>query len=1014
VYLARELKHDRLVAMKVLHPALVSSLQGERFLREVGILAGLAHPHILPLLDSGRVGDVLYFTMPYVEGETLRERLYTAGRLSVDETVQLVREAASALGYAHRRGLVHRDIKPENILLAENHALVADFGIARAMSRAVEERLTSGLPPGTPHYMSPEQAGGSEEVGPRSDIYSLGCVLFELLTGKPPYDGEALQDVLHQHLFAPVPRPSEQRDGIPAHIEQAVLRALAKRSQERFDTADDFAAAISTSSGQWNLFPRPSARTLRRILVVGLTAVTGLAALVTSVRVAATPEVLSWPRRVGLAIGLGRLALDTATFVVAPSDASQETLRVTALMRASLGSWREITVENATQTERAAGVDGSISAVGVQRAAIALRAGRFVRVSATTDRDTIAVTARLYDTRSRDALGVRSIRVGVSAGLSGLARNLADSLLFLTGVPADRSDGPAGTASLAARRLYFQGHAELARGEFRRADSSFDAAVRFDPDYPQALIWLGTLRSWSDATPAAWHDLPGRARRREADLSSRDSSVLEGLSRLANGDLVAACQTWTHLTETSPFDFAVWYGLGRCLQRDNTVVRDRSRPEGWRFRSSYHATVRAYERAFRLRPALLRAYGGRALSELRQLLMTGGGQVRSGFSHLPDSQQFTGYPIWSGDSLIVAPLTRAGALRGPQSEAFAQAIERQRLRFRDVASLWKAEFPRSADAVEAYAIALEMLGDPASLDTIERARSLAQDDAARERITANAILMRLKFSAPDNLVGIRQARTLADSLLRATSPTRSAAPRLLAAIASMIGRATLAADYSRVEDNELIGPALLRDGPALLAFAAHGGPRDSIAALESAVETALLSMPSSSQRSARANFLIRAAVLAFPEVSLRTLPDTGPTSLRAGDLVASALRRDTANVRAIIDQIAADRRWARPADKSPDALLPEAIALERIGDLVAAEAWIGPTLQSLRFVASQDLSTTTRVAPLIRLMVLQADLAGHRGDRLTAARWAACVHALWSGADPFLQPVVRRMGEFIQ
>jgi serine/threonine-protein kinase len=184
VYLARELKHDRLVAMKVLHPALVSSLQGERFLREVGILAGLAHPHILPLLDSGRVGDVLYFTMPYVEGETLRERLYTAGRLSVDETVQLVREAASALGYAHRRGLVHRDIKPENILLAENHALVADFGIARAMSRAVDERLTSGLPPGTPHYMSPEQAGGSEEVGPRSDIYSLGCVLFELLTGK--------------------------------------------------------------------------------------------------------------------------------------------------------------------------------------------------------------------------------------------------------------------------------------------------------------------------------------------------------------------------------------------------------------------------------------------------------------------------------------------------------------------------------------------------------------------------------------------------------------------------------------------------------------------------------------------------------------------------------------------------------------------------------------------------------------------------------------------------------------
>ena len=248
VYLAQDLKHHRRVAIKVLKPEVAAALGSERFLREIEIAAQLTHPHILPLHDSGQADGFLYYTMPFVEGESLRQRLTREPQLPLDEALQITREVADALGYAHALGFVHRDIKPENILFEAGHAVVADFGIARAVSAAGSERLTgTGISVGTPAYMSPEQAVGSRDVDGRSDLYSLGCVLYEMLSGEPPYTGPTAPAILAKKLSEPLPRISVVREVVPASIEAALTKALARTPADRFVTAAQFVEALTTS-----------------------------------------------------------------------------------------------------------------------------------------------------------------------------------------------------------------------------------------------------------------------------------------------------------------------------------------------------------------------------------------------------------------------------------------------------------------------------------------------------------------------------------------------------------------------------------------------------------------------------------------------------------------------------------------------------------------------------------------------------------------------------------------------
>ncbi len=244
VYLAQDLKHNRRVAIKVLRPDVSAELSSERFLREIETAAGLSHPHILPVYDSGDADGVLYYVMPFVDGESLRERIHRERQLPIEDALRIAREIGSALSFAHDQGVVHRDVKPENVLISGGHAVIADFGIARAVNEAGGQRLTgTGLAIGTPTYMSPEQASG-EDVDARADVYAMGCLVFEMLAGQPPFTGPSAGSVIHQHLAVDAPSISGIRPTVGLDVARAIQRALAKTPADRFRTAGEFADAL--------------------------------------------------------------------------------------------------------------------------------------------------------------------------------------------------------------------------------------------------------------------------------------------------------------------------------------------------------------------------------------------------------------------------------------------------------------------------------------------------------------------------------------------------------------------------------------------------------------------------------------------------------------------------------------------------------------------------------------------------------------------------------------------------
>ncbi|HEY6114871.1 MAG TPA: serine/threonine-protein kinase, partial [Candidatus Dormibacteraeota bacterium] len=287
VYLAQDLKHDRRVAIKVLRQELAASLGAERFLREVQIAAKLQHPHILTLIDSGEADGFLYYVMPYVDGETLRARLAREGEFPVGDAVRVLREVADALAYAHGQGVVHRDVKPENVMLSGRHALVMDFGVAKAVSEATgrQSLTTVGVALGTPTYMSPEQATADPHVDHRADIYALGVMAYELLTGRPPFTGNTPQQVIAAHVTQAAEPVTRHRAAVPAPLAELVMRCLEKKPADRPQSAQELLERfeeLATPSGGMTptgTAPHRAVRPSRRPILLGAAAVVLLAVL---------------------------------------------------------------------------------------------------------------------------------------------------------------------------------------------------------------------------------------------------------------------------------------------------------------------------------------------------------------------------------------------------------------------------------------------------------------------------------------------------------------------------------------------------------------------------------------------------------------------------------------------------------------------------------------------------------------------------------------------------------------
>ena len=288
IFLATDIKHDRSVAIKVLRPELTASLGAERFLNEIQITAGLQHPHILPLYDSGEVDGLLYYVMPLVEGETLAEYIAREKQLSIDEAIQIAREVAEALGHAHSHGLIHRDIKPDNVMMSGGHAVVADFGIAKAVSVSGGQKLTqSGMAIGTPAYMSPEQAAGDPDIDGRTDIYALGCMLYEMLVGEIPFTGRTSQAILARHTMDIVSPPSTVRQSASPDLEDIVFCSMAKSPADRFRTASEMIDALKAVE----IGSRPKIRSTQTRAIVARSVVRDLGTTVyPAVRVMDEPQ----------------------------------------------------------------------------------------------------------------------------------------------------------------------------------------------------------------------------------------------------------------------------------------------------------------------------------------------------------------------------------------------------------------------------------------------------------------------------------------------------------------------------------------------------------------------------------------------------------------------------------------------------------------------------------------------------------------------------------------------------
>jgi TolB-like protein len=484
VYLARDLRHDRPVALKVLHQELAASLGPERFLREIRITAQLQHPHILPLLDSGGESALLWYTMPYVEGENLRQRIAREKQLGIDDTILIARQVASAIGYAHSRGIIHRDIKPENILIDTSGAMVADFGIARAVTAAADEKLTStGIVVGTPAYMSPEQGASGHDVDARSDLYSLGCVMYEMLAGQPPFSAPTAQGLLARHAVDPVPSLRTVRPTVPAAVERAVERALAKVPADRFRSADELSAALSAREATVAL-PSRASSSRRRWLVAA--AIVGAAALATAV--------LLKPHSAGRSVVPSAAVIAVLPFTPSVADTGLERLGRDLVLTVSptldgVGDIRTIDAHTvlaqssdpvASSLEKDRAMGRALGAGSVLRGSV-LRVGPQVRLDlGLFTSDSATILARASVTAAPDS---------IESLTNGVIRALLPQIWRGASSPSPSLDGALKTGSIAALRAFLEGERALVESRWDDATDAYSRAIEADSSF-----WLAYSR----------------------------------------------------------------------------------------------------------------------------------------------------------------------------------------------------------------------------------------------------------------------------------------------------------------------------------------------------------------------------------------------------------------------------------------------------------------------------------------------------------------------------------------
>jgi TolB-like protein/Tfp pilus assembly protein PilF/tRNA A-37 threonylcarbamoyl transferase component Bud32 len=580
VFLAEDLKHHRKVAIKVLHPDISSDVATERFFREIEIVAGLTHPNILPLHDSGQADGLLYSVTPFIEGESLLDRLQREKQLPVEEALQITGEVADALGYAHERGIIHRDIKPANILLQKGHAVVADFGIARAIEQAGGASITqTGVAVGTPTYMSPEQASGEQDLDGRTDIYALGCVLYQMLAGTPPYAGVTPLAVMKRHSKDPVPSVRTVRDTIPESVEHAITRALAKVPTDRYQTAGEFASALLAS--------RPAGRPIhrRRVVVLALVGVTALLAGLWYVGRLSVP-----------AAGPVSASIAVLPFADMSPDKDQEYFSdgISEELLNLLAKIPELRVAARTSSFSFKGKDVKVVDVGRE-----LNVAHVLEGSVRKAGNQVRITAQLIraddgfhewsDTWDRTLDDIFAIQAEIAADVAAQLK-----ITLLGSVPTLEATDPATYALyLQARHLGRQGTAE----GLEQSNALYEQALEIDPDY--AAAWAGLARNYYTQAGTELHPIDeGYQLAREAanralaiDLEYAPAYAQLGYIAVYDGDLAVAARHLERALALDPTNSDIIANaaiLARSLGRldeaialqEYAVVRDPVNPIG--------------------------------------------------------------------------------------------------------------------------------------------------------------------------------------------------------------------------------------------------------------------------------------------------------------------------------------------------------------------------------------------------------------------------------------------------
>ncbi|MEO6525422.1 MAG: serine/threonine-protein kinase [Gemmatimonadaceae bacterium] len=1011
VYLAHDVRHERLVAIKILHTELSHALGAQRFQREIRLTASLQHPHILPIHDSGETADQLYYVMPYVEGDSLRHRLGADNRLSIEEAVRLGREVAGALAYAHERGVVHRDIKPENILFSGGHAVVADFGIARAIDRAHEKITQQGTITGTPAYMSPEQARDRAFDG-RSDVYSLACVLYEAIAGVPPFVGETPQEQLSQRITKTPPPLNEFRHDVPAPIAIVISKALSLSPDDRYADARAFSAALSAAIGHSG--ETATARAARRagwrnpwVWAAGL-------ALVLASGAASSPSLRErlelWTARVDST----QFAVLPFQYVGAPKPAAGAEPASDAVY-AALKRWEglrlasDVSVQDVLRAQR----NTELSLDDVARVARSLRAGRVVWGRVQVGRESVTIRAALYDAITGESL--REITRVVPAGGPAAARvDYRDVVVELLRAPratAISSQADRGTSSYVAWKAFERGALALTRWDVDVAIAAFDSAVAADPSYPHANLWLAQTKSWRRSAPKEWTTAYIAADRGRRLLDGREQLFADALGAIGKDDYPGACRSYDALRQRDSLDAVAWLGLAFCQASDRAVVPSSESPSGVAFRGSYEGAWRAVNRALELAPA---SFSALPSDFLRRVAQVEHNRVRIGTG---EAGQYLASPALIKDTIafVPYPAATAPAVRAP--ETYDAALRFNRDRMLTLLESLAQRMPGSPDIFEAMTNLLEardeIIGTPngrySALSALERARALATNPEQRLRLAAADIRLHLK------LADFARAAATTDSVLRADDGTQEGHAGQLAALAAFAGRTGLATKFMRAsgprdvrQANDAV-PAADDAAAAFLMRAALGVCDDSLRALPASILRTLDSYVGPAQRQQAGDRLLERSIAL-------AVPCTGPTATlvvsRPGALMRTqqvAARGDRAGVTRMLDSIGLTRRGMRPGAISLDYIIQEAWLADFAGDPRRAAAMLDLTLTALPTLSSFIMTEPVMAASVGRAMANRAELAARLGDPASAALWASRVLTLWRHADANLEPTMTRM-----